>query len=71
MKTVCYRYDDFNDDTKDAGDMGAGHEVVALYEIIPASSDEAIDPAEFEIPADLKYSGYNHPEELLTIIDSI
>ncbi|HEX8672766.1 MAG TPA: von Willebrand factor type A domain-containing protein [Longimicrobium sp.] len=26
---------DFNDDTKDAGEMGAGHTVTALYEIIP------------------------------------
>ena len=26
---------DFNDDTKDAGEMGAGHSVTALYEIIP------------------------------------
>jgi len=25
--------EDFNDDTKDAGDMGAGHNVIALYEI--------------------------------------
>jgi len=29
----------FNDDTVDAGDMGAGHTVTALYEIIPANSD--------------------------------
>jgi Ca-activated chloride channel family protein len=27
---------DFNDDTKDAGEIGAGHSVTALYEIIPA-----------------------------------
>ena len=27
---------DFNDDTKDAGDIGAGHTVTALYEIVPA-----------------------------------
>jgi Ca-activated chloride channel family protein len=26
---------DFNDDRKDAGDMGAGHQVTALYEIVP------------------------------------
>jgi len=30
--------EDFNDDTKDAGEMGAGHTVTALYEIIPAGS---------------------------------
>jgi Ca-activated chloride channel family protein len=28
--------EDFNDDAKDAGDMGAGHSVTALYEIVPA-----------------------------------
>lgn len=27
--------EDFNDDLKDAGDLGAGHSVTALYEIIP------------------------------------
>ena len=31
---------DFNDDKKDAGDMGAGHSVTALYEIIPAGSPD-------------------------------
>lgn len=30
--------EDFDDDTKDAGEMGAGHRVTALYEIIPADS---------------------------------
>ena len=32
--------EDFNDDKKDAGELGAGHSVTALYEIIPANSDE-------------------------------
>lgn len=27
--------EDFNDDTKDAGEMGAGHTVTAFYEVIP------------------------------------
>jgi Ca-activated chloride channel family protein len=34
--------EDFNDDTKDAGEIGAGHTVTALYEIIPAGSDEEV-----------------------------
>lgn len=34
--------EDFNNDKKDAGDMGAGHTVTALYELIPATSDEQI-----------------------------
>ena len=32
--------EDFNDDTKDAGELGAGHTVTALYEIIPVDSAE-------------------------------
>jgi len=32
--------EDFNDDTKDAGEIGAGHSVTALYEIVPAGSNE-------------------------------
>lgn len=38
---------DFNDDKIDAGDMGAGHSVTAIYEIVPASSAEiagSVDP---------------------------
>ena len=29
------RKEDFNDDKKDAGELGCGHTVTALYEIIP------------------------------------
>ena len=29
---------DFNDDRKDAGEIGAGHTVTALYEIIPVGA---------------------------------
>ncbi len=28
-------HQDFNDDTKDAGEIGAGHHVTALYELVP------------------------------------
>lgn len=34
--------EDFNDDKKDAGELGAGHSVTALYEIIPAGSKEKV-----------------------------
>jgi Ca-activated chloride channel homolog len=43
--------EDFNDDKKDAGEMGAGHTVTALYEIIPAGSAESlkgIDPLKYQ-----------------------
>ena len=29
------RNEDFTDDSKDAGDIGAGHQVTALYELVP------------------------------------
>ena len=32
------RAEEFRDDTKDAGEIGAGHAVTALYEIVPAGS---------------------------------
>lgn len=41
---------DFNDDTKDGGEIGAGHSVVALYEIIPTGSESAIDLKYQEAP---------------------
>ena len=31
--------EDFNDDTKDAGEIGAGHTVTALYEVVPNTED--------------------------------
>ncbi len=37
------RNEDFDDDTKDAGEIGAGHEVIAFYEIVPYKSGEAAD----------------------------
>ena len=43
--------EDFNDDQKDAGEMGAGHNVTALYELIPAGSEEntgSIDPLKYQ-----------------------
>jgi len=45
------RNQEFNDDAKDAGDVGAGHHVTALYELIPAGREDnvpAIDPLEFQ-----------------------
>lgn len=42
--------EDFEDDTKDAGDIGSGHTVTAIYEIIPAGSAEEVKGA-----VDLKY----------------
>lgn len=45
--------EDFNDDTKDAGELGAGHTVTAIYEIATVGSDETnnnpkIDPLKYQ-----------------------
>jgi len=47
---------DFNDDKKDAGDMGAGHSVTALYEIALAGEKldiPGIDPLKYQTPTNL------------------
>lgn len=46
--------EDFNDDKKDAGELGAGHTVTAFYELIPYSSDEKIPGVD-----ELKYQDVN------------
>lgn len=49
--------EDFNDDTKDAGEIGAGHSVVALYEVVPANlpagaeGRPAVDSLKYQAPA--------------------
>jgi len=44
--------EDFNDDTKDAGELGSGHTVTALYEIIPVgvkdSFSKSVDPLKYQ-----------------------
>ncbi|MEX2335827.1 MAG: von Willebrand factor type A domain-containing protein [Fulvivirga sp.] len=60
--------EDFNNDKKDAGELGAGHTVTALYEIIPVGVDSEFDPVD-----DLKYQeskilpGAFESEELVNI----
>jgi Ca-activated chloride channel homolog len=44
--------EDFNDDTKDAGELGAGHTVTALYELILNENETEVELPEVE---DLKY----------------
>jgi Ca-activated chloride channel family protein len=60
--------EDFNDDTKDAGEMGAGHMVTALYELVPAGSDEkapSVDPLKYQPSRKMQNEDYSN--ELLTI----
>jgi Ca-activated chloride channel family protein len=49
------RAEDFNDDRKDAGEIGAGHTVTALYEVVPVGQDVPgpdVDELEFGTPAE-------------------
>ena len=45
--------EEFNDDTKDAGEIGAGHTVTALYEIIPVGVRDtfikSVDPLKYQV----------------------
>ncbi|OYD97963.1 hypothetical protein CDG76_03850 [Nostoc sp. 'Peltigera membranacea cyanobiont' 210A] len=47
---------DFNDDKKDAGDIGAGHSVTALYEIIPTGTKSDVKLPEID-PLRYQHSG--------------
>ncbi|MDH3584714.1 MAG: von Willebrand factor type A domain-containing protein, partial [Phycisphaerae bacterium] len=60
---------DFNDDTKDAGEIGAGHTVTALYEVVPnglerraevakAAEAPAVDDLEFQKPRQLTQAAF-------------
>jgi Ca-activated chloride channel family protein len=56
--------EDFNNDQKDAGELGSGHTVTALYELIPASSKEEVPQSSVD---SLKYQ---KPEALPTVSTS-
>ena len=62
--------EDFNDDTKDAGEMGAGHTVTALYEIIPTGISGnipgSIDPLKYQTETNMNTQTSNS-SELLTV----
>jgi Ca-activated chloride channel family protein len=45
---------DFNNDKKDAGEIGAGHTVTALYELVPASAGKEVAGTQQEVDP-LKY----------------
>jgi Ca-activated chloride channel family protein len=60
--------EDFNDDTKDAGEMGSGHMVTALYEVVPAGSGESVpsvDPLKYQVSRKTEEKRYS--DELLTV----
>ncbi len=67
--------EDFKNDAKDAGDMGSGHQVTVLYEIVPTSVQidlPGVDPSKYQKPKDVPAGvadewmtvkmRYKHPE---------
>ena len=61
---------DFNDDKKDAGEIGAGHTVTALYEVIPAGVEsdvqvQRVDPSKYQQPG--KATAAADTGEMLTV----
>ena len=65
--------EDFNNDRVDAGDVGAGHTVTALYEVIPVGvewkPEATVDALKYQQPADAKpkIQDAKPSEELLTV----
>lgn len=61
--------EDFNDDRKDAGELGSGHRVTALYEVIPAGVKDSfvrhVDDLKYQVTDRNISKGY--ADELLTI----
>jgi len=60
--------EDFKDDRKDAGEMGSGHSVTALYEVVPAGAKAvALDDDSLTYQQVSLRPGAKHSGELLTV----
>lgn len=46
-ETRALNREDFNNDAVDAGDVGAGHSVTALYEIVPVGARGSVEPLRY------------------------
>ena len=60
---------DFNDDAKDAGEIGAGHTVTALYEVVPSDAEAnapSVDPLRYQHPGE-PTGDATKSSELLTV----
>jgi Ca-activated chloride channel family protein len=60
--------EDFNDDKKDAGEIGVGHTVTALYELVPAGAQDvpSVDPLKYQ-QTDKKPAQAALADELMTV----
>ncbi|MDR0560425.1 MAG: von Willebrand factor type A domain-containing protein [Prevotellaceae bacterium] len=65
------RDEDFNDDTKDAGEMGAGHRVTAFYEIVPTgvkfTGAGSVDSLKYQKTPKKELPVYTDSKELMTV----
>ncbi|ASB51034.1 hypothetical protein CDL62_03215 [Alkalitalea saponilacus] len=60
--------EDFKDDTKDAGEIGAGHTVTAIYEIIPAGlKSEHLPQTDASVYQRVRQTTRNHSHEVATV----
>ncbi len=61
--------EDFNDDRKDAGELGAGHVVTAFYELVPvgAESPPGVDPLKYQSREEPPAPPANANPEWLTV----
>ena len=63
--------EDFNDDTRDAGELGAGHTVTALYEIVPVGVNVpvgSVDKLKYQqTKNDVSLPKFADSKELLTV----
>ncbi len=51
-ETRILNREDFNNDRVDAGDIGSGHTVTAIYEVTPVGAVASADPLRYAKPAD-------------------
>ena len=58
---------DFNDDRKDAGEMGAGHTVTALYEVIPTGIKSSFAGSVDDLKYQENKKNRNGSKEMLTV----
>ncbi len=79
-ETRALAREDFNNDTVDAGEIGAGHSVTAIYEVTPVGSEAVLtDALRYAPPVTTEGSGelgylklrYKHPgEDTSTLIET-
>lgn len=56
-ETRALAREDFNNDAVDAGDIGAGHTVTAIYEITPVGARGSVDPLRYGVDAAVAAGG--------------